>query len=218
MCWLLWWYGQIFSFLKNNEWIALWVEGLALVAIFIWDRRDAKNQHKETLKQIELAQDQIKISQNAERAWVLTELEWPEDERLRVVIGTSKERDNPQLETTTVVVRLVCRNEGRSPAWIDKIQGYGEIMEGRLRDLASPVGHKAQPFLPVGPIAPGKGEWRNLHVVCPGHLKNAQLLSLFVLVEYRDIFEKTRITTCGYTVSGTFLDRQDTLPERNKMT
>jgi len=96
MCWLLWWYGQIFSFLKNNEWIALWVEGLALVAIFIWDRRDAKNQHKETLRQIELAQDQIKISQNAERAWVLTELEWPEGERLRVVIGTSKERDTPK--------------------------------------------------------------------------------------------------------------------------
>ena len=35
MCWLLWWYGQIYSFLKTNEWVALWVEGLALVAIVI---------------------------------------------------------------------------------------------------------------------------------------------------------------------------------------
>jgi hypothetical protein len=59
MCWLLWWYGTLFSFLKNNEWIALWVEGLALVAIFIWDRKDAADQHKETLEQHAIWRRQI---------------------------------------------------------------------------------------------------------------------------------------------------------------
>ena len=59
MCWLLWWYGQLFSFLKNNEWIALWVEGLALVAIFIWDRIDAADQHEKTLEQHAIWRRQI---------------------------------------------------------------------------------------------------------------------------------------------------------------
>lgn len=59
MCWLLWWYGQLFSFLKNNEWIALWVEGLALVAIFIWDRIDAKDTHEQAANQLAVFQDQV---------------------------------------------------------------------------------------------------------------------------------------------------------------
>ena len=67
--------GVVFSFLRNNEWIALWVEGLALVAIFFWDRKDAQSDHQETLQQLSLAHQQISVgqkqveaSQNAERA------------------------------------------------------------------------------------------------------------------------------------------------------
>src|SRR6267143_1515241 len=50
--------------------------------------------------QEKLAQDQIKLSQNAERAWVMTELVWPQGE-LKVVFGASRQGDQPQLETTT---------------------------------------------------------------------------------------------------------------------
>ena len=38
---LIWWCGICWNFLKQNEFLALWLEGLALVAIFIWDRIDA---------------------------------------------------------------------------------------------------------------------------------------------------------------------------------
>jgi hypothetical protein len=71
---LIWWYGVLFSFLRNNEWIALWVEGLALVAIFFWGRKDAKADHEETLEQIRLTRQQIESSQNSERAWLVAEL------------------------------------------------------------------------------------------------------------------------------------------------
>src|SRR6266478_4816045 len=134
------------------------------------------------------------------------------------MFGTSKSRDDPQVETTEVTLGLTCRNEGRSPAWVDKIHGYSEIVEGKLRDLGSPVGHETQEFPSIGPIAPGKSEYRNLRLICQGHLKNTQLLSIFVLVEYRDIFGQKRVTICGYTVSGTHLDRQDQLPARNRNT
>jgi hypothetical protein len=59
MCWLLWWYGACWDFLRNNEWIALWVEGLALVAIFRWDRKDARDQQRETLEQHSIWRKQI---------------------------------------------------------------------------------------------------------------------------------------------------------------
>lgn len=66
MCELLWWYGVVFSFLKNNEWIALWVEGLALVAIFFWDRKDASDQQRETLEQHAIWRKQIHANRVAE--------------------------------------------------------------------------------------------------------------------------------------------------------
>src|SRR6266478_4002420 len=142
----------IWDWLTTYEAVAVWLEGIALVAIFIWDRRDANRDHKETVAQLGIAQAQIKISQNAERAWVMTELEWPDTSRLRVVTGTSSRKDEETVESTSVEVRLVCKNEGRSPAWVDKIQGYAEMIEGKLRNLPSSVGHKAQQFIPLGPI------------------------------------------------------------------
>jgi len=33
------------TWLKNQEWLAIGLEGIALVAIFIWDRLDAKSEH-----------------------------------------------------------------------------------------------------------------------------------------------------------------------------
>jgi hypothetical protein len=204
------------DWLTKYEAVAVWLEGIALVAIFIWDRVDANHDHTETLAQLGIAQAQIKISQNAERAWVLTELEWSKSDSLRVVIGTSKRKDEPEVEETSVVINLLCRNEGRTPAWIEKIQGYCELVEGRLKDLPSPVGHEGQRFLPFGPIAPGKTESRPLNLACPGHVKRDQLLSIFILVEYRDIFDQKRVTTCGYTVSRDDLSRQVQLPDRNR--
>ncbi len=206
------------DWLTKYEAVAVWLEGIALVFIFFWDRIDSNRDHTETVAQLKIAQDQIKISQNAERAWVMTELVWPEYERLRVVTGTSSRPGEANEETTTVIVKLLCRNDGRSPAWVDKIQGYCEIVEGRLRDLSSPIGHKAEQFLTFGPISPGNHMGKLLHLQAPGHIKSNQLLSIFVLVEYRDIFEQKRVTTCGYTVSRTILDRQDQFPDRNQNT
>ncbi len=206
------------DWLTKYEAAAVWIEGLALVGIVGFDIWVARRDHKITVEQLKLAQKQIEASHNAERAWVMTELEWPEGEKLGLVTGTSRQGDEPQVETTTVIVKLLCRNDGRSPAWVDKIQGYCEIVEGRLGELPSPIGHKAEPFLAIGPIAPGNHKRRILHLQAPGHLKSNQLLSIFVLVEYRDIFEQKRVTTCGYTVSDAHLDRQDQFPDRNRNT
>jgi hypothetical protein len=41
--------------------IAVWLEGIALVAIFIWDRIEGSQQQEETVKQLKLAEEQIKL-------------------------------------------------------------------------------------------------------------------------------------------------------------
>lgn len=202
---------MIVGWLIKYEAVAVWLEGLALVAIFIWDRLDANRSHKETVAQLKIAQDQIKISQHAERAWILTDLDWPVNEPLTIVTGTSQLGEEPPEETTDVFVTLRCRNEGRSPAWVEHIHGHAEIGD------RGTAGYQQQ-FGGIGPIAPGGAQNRNLHFVCSRHVKDTQFITIFLAVEYRDVFEQERYTTCGYTVVGTHLSRQEDMPERNRNT
>jgi hypothetical protein len=46
--------STVLAWLQKNEWLALWVEGLALLAIFFWDRKDHKEDHKETIEQMKI--------------------------------------------------------------------------------------------------------------------------------------------------------------------
>src|SRR6266403_2128216 len=52
----------IINWLKAYEFIAIWLEGIALVAIFIWDRLDGRKQHEETLAQLQVSQKQLEAS------------------------------------------------------------------------------------------------------------------------------------------------------------
>jgi hypothetical protein len=62
------------SWLDSHQYLALWLEGIALLAIFIWDRSDASQQHKQTLAQMEIMRNQAEAIINSERAWVVAEL------------------------------------------------------------------------------------------------------------------------------------------------
>jgi hypothetical protein len=63
-----------FYWFKRNEHVALWLEGIALVLIFFWDRIDARSAHKKTMEQIQIAKQQTDALVNAGRAWVIAEL------------------------------------------------------------------------------------------------------------------------------------------------
>lgn len=52
----------IWNWLSTHEWLAIWLEGIALVAIFIWDRLDSRSQHEETMAQLEVSQKQLGAS------------------------------------------------------------------------------------------------------------------------------------------------------------
>jgi hypothetical protein len=70
------------------EAIGVCVEAIALIGIFIWDRIDASDQHKQTIAQMKVMQNQTRATEiasnaasksaealiNSERAWIIAEL------------------------------------------------------------------------------------------------------------------------------------------------
>jgi hypothetical protein len=225
---LCWWYLELFRFLKHNEWIALWIEGIALVAIFWYDRRDAQADHEETVEQLRLTRQQIGISrkqveasENAERAWLTTELLWEDVNSAEEEINELKVyRSTANGQTMThVLMRLNCFNTGRSPAWIDAITGYAEV----VNELANVTNHEEHDLKFLGwmqLLGPGTSRFKNLILEADGDLGSNNLMALYVKVFYHDIHGHARYTSCGYIVRiyGQSIDlrRHDEKPERNE--
>jgi hypothetical protein len=214
------------AWFSTHEYIAIWLEGVALVAIFIWDRLDSRADHKQMLAQLKIAQDQAAASQaaaqsviNAERAWVMAELGWYERSGLHIAEGTSQSRTEGRTETTSAMLKLTCKNEGRSPAWIDNVYAHMEILS-KVANLPEPRKRdNGRTFGPMGPLGAGKEHARVLDLTCPGHLTEGEFLSVYAIVEYRDIFDIKRETHLGYSIrSNAEIHRQDALPERNRNT
>jgi hypothetical protein len=151
----------------------------------------------------------------SERAWILADLSWYPGQ-LHVVEGTSQTGDVRE-EHTVVSVKLTCKNEGRSPAWIDEIRACVEIVT-RGSALRIPERNRLSTFGPIEPLGADKEQSRLLQMQCRGHGKESEFLSVYVIVEYRDIFGIKRETFLGYGVEGANLCRQLALPERNRNT
>jgi hypothetical protein len=52
----------IITWLNTYEAIAIWLEGIALLAIFIWDRFDAGDAHDQSTKQLSVFRDQVEAT------------------------------------------------------------------------------------------------------------------------------------------------------------
>ncbi len=62
------------NWFDSHQYLAVWLEGVALLAIFIWDRLDSRKQHEETLAQLDVSQKQANTLINSERAWLMVEI------------------------------------------------------------------------------------------------------------------------------------------------
>lgn len=158
---------------------------------------------------------QVRTSREIERAWVMTELRWNE-RALHVVNSRSTKRGEEVVESTQAYVKLICKNAGKSPGWIDHIFGHMEITAGAITD--GPPDGKLHSFGRLGPIGPDDERSCTVDLQCIGHHKEEGFLSIYIVVEYRDIFGKKRTTSLGYVVHGGELFRQDGLPKRQNST
>jgi hypothetical protein len=151
----------------------------------------------------------------SERAWILADLSWYPGQ-LNVCLGTTQRGELIE-EHTDVSVKLTCKNEGRSPAWVDEVHGSVEIVT-KGSAIRIPENKKLSTFGPVEPLGAGKEQSRLLQMQCSDHAKENEFISVYVIVEYRDIFGIKRETFLGYSISGKNLCRQLALPERNRNT
>jgi hypothetical protein len=183
----------VWDWLKANEWLAIWLEGIALVLIFVWDRIDARGEHQERMEQLEITKQQAEAAKlaaqsvmNSERAWVTAELEWAGDKG-RIIVSDTQIPPNSMATTTFAAFALELRNDGRTPAWIELVAAGMEIS-----------GNQKQPELPameyIEPLGAGKTHRLNLTVSCPGQPKTAESLGLHITISYRDIFQHQVMT------------------------
>lgn len=158
---------------------------------------------------------------NSERAWIMAKLGWWHDDRqgLHVVLGAGSSAGE-QTESTTAFLKLTCKNDGRSPAWIDQVYGGMDIVSGVSWRKADPPGKTSlRNYGPMDPLGAGQEASISLEMSCAGHFTDDEALSVYVLVEYRDIFGISRETTIGYSIDrsgGVYQQRG--LPQRNRNT
>lgn len=152
----------------------------------------------------------------AERAWIMADLSWYGDS-LRIFEGTGTFWGGPMVETTDIQnIKLTCKNQGKTPAWVDRVHGQVDIVDSGsvMIDPILRKGHHG----PMGPLGAGEEQSRSLELRCEGHRRPGEFLSVYVVIEYRDIFGKKRETHLGYSVSENSLDRQNGAPGRNRNT
>jgi len=152
---------------------------------------------------------------NSERAWILAELSWNQDAGR--VLNFSGTEDGKPVVTTNVCVKLICRNEGRTPAWIDRVRAGCVIVDAETVAMSRDKSNAAF-FGSMGAVGAGKELWHRLDLNCQGHKKGNEFISVYVLVEYHDILGLTRETGIGYSIHGNEIRRQDELPERQTNT
>jgi len=181
----------IITWLRTYEFIAIWLEGIALVAIFVLDwrerkdqRKDREEQHKETLAQLDVSQKQAEALINSERAWVLVE--------------------TAELTTTNrgdVIIRPIIKNFGKTVARVTKVSLGGAkplqingqlptppVYEGGVEDFDFVLCPDREFPALNAPVVPINRE--NLASVSDGLLK----MYVFGLIEYNDFSGKERLT------------------------
>lgn len=143
------------SWLHNHEAIALWLEGIALVLIFIWDRLDNNQQHEQTLEQMKIMQRQADALINSERAWVFAD------------IGQLPGDFAPTPNAVGVATMpIFFRNYGRTPArlvrlclracqvqTIDGLPAEPEYRQANIMDLVIPPNVNVNEGIAVAPAS-----------------------------------------------------------------
>src|SRR6266481_3542167 len=150
------------NWFDSHQYIALWLEGIALLLIFAWDRWDSHQQHRQTLAQMEIMRGQARATETAanaasksaealissERAWIIAAL-IPQAVRVSDNRWYRHAGDNIDYMSVEEVLaghhlryKLKLTNMGRTPAQIFVFTvRYSCLGEG-VRDLPENAGGK----------------------------------------------------------------------------
>lgn len=154
---------------------------------------------------------------SSERAWILAEFGWYEEGP--AISASTAESGGLTMAASEIKLKLNCRNEGKSLAWIDSVRGRADI----VTEVAASDDSERPDLISFGALpalAAGMQQARILQFDCPGQPKEGEFFSVYVAIEYRDIFGIKRKTTLGYSLDpgGEMIYRQDAYPQRNMNT
>jgi len=161
----------VFDWVRTNEQsIAIWLEGIALVAIFILELveykrqgRDKKEQHDEWVKQMAIMQSQADAIVNSERAWVIAELV-PQavkfgDHWCRFVgSGHASMSTEEILAGHHLRYKLKFTNMGRTPAQIFGFTIHYSCLDEDVRDLPENAGGNQTSYHSFEHLLGGNGQ------------------------------------------------------------
>src|SRR5258708_11123217 len=178
----------LWNWLSKHEWLAVWIEGLALVDIFVWDRVDARDSHKVTLAQIAIAREEAQAAKltaesikNSEGAWLTASLLWNSGQGR--ILQSGDEKANNLVTQASFILKI--RNDGRTPAWVSDIVSMMDI-PGRKTSQINQLG-----TIYIEAFGAGAEQEIPLSVQCPGAPKREkdEQLTVRISVNYQDIFE-----------------------------
>jgi hypothetical protein len=214
--------------LKEHEALAVWLEGIALVAIFIFDRIDSHYAHKETLKQMKIMQSQVNASETAanaaKKSAEVAEMALKLAERADVLLNAvALTMDSASMSANTPIhpysrVSMEFKNFGRTRAKNVRCL-IGLIIPG-VPDSVPP----REPFI-LGPGATQLLAFEDFMATMPK--KTYQDIESGVIdlkfagtVSYEDIFDESHTLTCRGLLdpkTGRFI-LGDTDPRKTKRT
>jgi hypothetical protein len=204
------------TWLDSHQFLALWIEGIALLLIFIWDRFDSAGQHKQTLEQIEVMQRSADASKdaaiaakasadaivNVERPWLLVT-------RINYIVLPKSQPSGENQNTS--LMHVTVKNFGKSPAWLTNHGGTFTTVP-KDKDLPrEPVYRTLEPLETWGfVLTPGE---EKTYLEIPHDTKtmvNDEFTDalegrlkwfVFGFINYRDSFEHVRETRFCYILS-----------------
>jgi len=184
------------NWFDSHEYIALWPEVIALVAIFFWDRWDSHQQHQETLKQMKIAKASADAAIAAERAWVMVDIEKGPG------AGFIVDHSNTATGTygTSAHIRCICSNQGKTPAHILEIRAC--LLPGinplpHEPDIDIKTFDTESRYLQSGGVYKKDGG-----VHGEGGRGIANMVVIYGIVRYRHLFSNKEVhTTFGYRLT-----------------
>jgi hypothetical protein len=174
-------------------------------------------QGNDTAKAADAAQKSANALMNSERAWVMVDIEWTPGYPTRMRAVT--ERD----VRTALSVRLTCRNEGKTPAWITQKKACIQVVKElpAIPDFSSMDVIQTEPE-PLG-VVRSLGKARDFALTGDGWQSGTEddgtMTVIYGIITYRDAFSDSRTTTFGWRITlGNEFETLGFYPEYNKNT
>ncbi len=159
---------------------------------------------------------QTTILATAERAWVMVKLEGGVGYGTTVSLGSTRIGD-AEIFTTNASFRLLCFNNGKTPAWITEKRAALVVASSlpKKPDLTSTIVIQSAPE----PLQVGVDTYTDFSLRADDQEDGARKLYVYGVVRYMDAFGDKRQTTFGYRFRQEYpLARIDGKPEYNKNT